>query len=69
MRSRIGVLFAGLLLLPTTSLLAQNPQCGAYLGNDANICNAAIDGAVLFHPVAGILVSGGNPTLGSVGTL
>jgi hypothetical protein len=69
MRSRIGVLFAGLLLLPTTSLQAQNPQCGAYLGNDANICNAAIDGAVLFHPVAGILVSGGNPTLGSVGTL
>ncbi|HWA57043.1 MAG TPA: hypothetical protein VG692_07305 [Gemmatimonadales bacterium] len=30
-----------------------------------NICNAAIDGANLFHPVAGLLVSGGNPVLGS----
>lgn len=32
---------------------------------NVNICNAAIDGANLFHPVAGLLVSGGNPVLGS----
>jgi hypothetical protein len=30
-----------------------------------NICNAAVDGAAVFHPVAGLLVSGGNPVLGS----
>lgn len=30
-----------------------------------NICNAAIDGANVFHPVAGLLVSGGNPALGT----
>jgi hypothetical protein len=34
-----------------------------------NVCNAAVDGAELFHPVAGLLVSGGNPVLGSVSGL
>jgi hypothetical protein len=36
---------------------------------NVNVCNAALDGAEVFHPVAGLLVSGGNPVLGSVGTL
>jgi hypothetical protein len=34
-----------------------------------NVCNAALDGAEIFHPVAGLLVSGGNPVLGGIGTL
>lgn len=34
-----------------------------------NVCNAAVDGAEVFHPVAGLLVSGGNPVLGSVKSL
>ncbi len=68
MRRQLGILFAGL-LLSTTPLLAQNSECSAFTGNDANICNAAVDGAVMFHPVLGLLVSGGNPTLGNVGTL
>lgn len=34
-----------------------------------NVCNAAVDGAVLFTPVAGVLVTGGNPFLGSTGGL
>jgi hypothetical protein len=34
-----------------------------------NICNAAVDGAKVFHPVLGLLVSGGNPVLGSTQTL
>lgn len=34
-----------------------------------NICNAAVDGSRLFHPVAGLLVSGGNPVIGSIRTL
>ncbi len=70
MHRRATVLLAALALLPAASLLAQgNSECSAYIGPDANICNAAVDGAVLFHPVAGMLVSGGNPTLGQVGTL
>jgi hypothetical protein len=70
MHRRATVLLAALAFLPAAPLLAQgNSQCSAYIGPDKNICNAAIDGAVLFHPVAGMLVSGGNPTLGQVGTL
>jgi hypothetical protein len=66
---RTAVLLAALTIIPAASLLAQNSECSAFIGNDANICNAAVDGAVLFHPVAGLLISGGNPTLGQVGTL
>ena len=70
MHRRATVLFAALALLPAASLLAQgNSECSAYIGPDKNICNAAVDGAVLFHPVAGMLISAGNPTLGQVGTL
>lgn len=45
------------------------PECNQPLitadQQNVNICNAAIDGADIFHPVAGLLVSGGNPALGS----
>ncbi|MEO8635220.1 MAG: hypothetical protein ABI587_08085 [Gemmatimonadales bacterium] len=59
------------LLLFAASAAAQNPECAPYQGvgftpQDYNICNAAIDGTQIFHPVAGLLVSGGNPVLGSV---
>ena len=55
-------------------LAAQNSQCATYQSApystaDYNVCNAAIDGTRIFHPVAGLLVSGGNPVLGDVGTL
>jgi hypothetical protein len=52
-----------------------NTQCamqstGLFGGTQArNICNAGVDGASLFVPVAGILVSGGNPFLGATGGL
>jgi len=49
------------------------PECDQPLitpfPQNVNVCNAALDGAEVFHPVAGLLVSGGNPVLGSVGTL
>lgn len=66
---RTATLLAAVILIPATALFAQNSQCSGFVGNDANICNAAIDGAVVFHPVAGLLVSGGNPSLGRFGTL
>lgn len=71
MRSlRLAVLLSltGALALPAT---AQNPECSPYSSNSQtfNICNAAIDGTRLFHPVVGLLISGGNPVLASVGTL
>ena len=58
------------------SLQAQgNAQCathvsGPFGGTGAvNVCNAGVDGAALFVPVAGILVAGGNPFLGATGGL
>jgi hypothetical protein len=45
-------------------------ECSGYTNSRAqNICTAAVDGTRYFHPVAGILISGGNPVLGSGGTL
>ncbi len=49
-----------------------HPQCAAYTDGDPhvghpayNLCNAAIDGAAVFTPAVGILVTGGNPMPGS----
>ena len=72
---RRSVMFLAAALAAPLSLTAQTPYsaCNQPLitasQQNINICNAAIDGAEIFHPVAGILVSGGNPVLGSVGTL
>src|SRR5687767_10556660 len=63
-------LLAGLLVVAIASpALAQNSECSAYVSNTRRVCDAAIDGTRAFHPVAGVLVSGGNPTIGSAGTL
>jgi hypothetical protein len=71
--TRIAAALAGLVVV-AAPLAAQNGQCvpyqsPPYSSNDYNICNAAIDGTVLATPVAGLLVSGGNPVLGSIQTL
>lgn len=71
---RSAVVLAAVLAAPL-SLSAQTPysECNQPLiitsQQNINICNAALDGAEIFHPVAGLLVSGGNPVLGSVGML
>jgi hypothetical protein len=63
-------LLTGLLLAaPLTALLAQAPECSGYSGNAQEVCSAAVDGTRAFHPVFGMLVSGGNPTIGSAATL
>lgn len=50
---------------------AQYDECNAFADGSQNdrVCSAALDGAEIFHPVAGLLVSGGNPVLGGIGTL
>jgi hypothetical protein len=59
-----------------TAAAAQgNTQCAAYGGGlfggaqARNICNAAVDAASLFTPVAGVLITAGNPFLGATGGL
>ncbi len=74
MRTPRSVVVAAGLLLGILPLAAQNPECSTYnsppyTSSDYNICNAAIDGTQVFHPIAGLLVSGGNPVLGGIGTL
>ena len=48
---------------------AQTSECAAYASSTRRVCSAAVDATRAFHPIAGILVSGGNPTIGSAGTL
>ena len=67
---RAAPLVAGLLLIASGSpLLAQTPECAAYLFNAQRVCAAAVDGTRAFHPLIGVLISGGNPTIGSAAAL
>jgi hypothetical protein len=52
-------------------LSAQEPQCNLIPPNSTATaaCNAAVDGVRAFYPLAGMIVTGGNPVLGSGGTL
>lgn len=62
---------AVLLLGAAAPLVAQNSQCTPFAvnANAFNVCNAAIDGTRAFHPILGLLTSGGTPVLGTPGTL
>jgi hypothetical protein len=67
---RAASLTAGLLLVITAlPASAQTPECSAYVSNAQRVCQAAVDGTRAFHPLVGLLVSGGNPTIGSAGAL
>ena len=50
-------------------LSAQSSGCAPYAGTTRRVCDAAVDGTRAFHPVAGLLISGGNPVLGTARTL
>lgn len=67
---RAAPLVSGLFLVALVSpLIAQTPECAVYLGDTQRVCAAAVDGTRAFHPLIGVLVSGGNPTIGSAGAL
>jgi hypothetical protein len=74
MRQQAVLLAAALMLAPALGQ-AQTPykECNqapiVASQDNINVCNAALDGAEVFHPVAGLLVSGGNPVLGGIGSL
>lgn len=73
MRRSIVLLFSLLVAAPGL-VNGQTPydECNDPLiigQQNINVCNAALDGVEIFHPVAGLLVSGGNPVLGGIGTL
>ena len=67
---RAAPLVAGLLLVASSlPLLAQTPECDGYVSSTRRVCAAAVDGTRAFHPVIGVLISGGNPTIGSAAAL
>jgi hypothetical protein len=63
---RRGIRMATLLSLAgAPALAAQSADCSPYGGTARRVCDAAVDGTRAFHPVAGLLISGGNPVLGT----
>lgn len=64
-----ALLLAAFALAGVAPLAAQNDECATYSGDAQNVCNAGIDATRAFHPLAGLLISGGNPVLGSGSTL
>jgi hypothetical protein len=51
-------------------LAAQEPQCATGSTAQAQAaCNTMVDATRAFHPLAGMIVSGGNPVLGTAATL
>jgi hypothetical protein len=67
---RAAHLVAGLCLLTVvSSASAQAPECTGYVSNAQRVCTAAVDGTRALHPIVGLLVSGGNPTMGTANTM
>jgi hypothetical protein len=67
---RAASLLAGLFLVAAAlPVQAQAPECSPYFSSAQRVCEAAVDGTRAFHPVIGVLISGGNPTIGSAGAL
>ena len=62
---------AALVSVAAAPAVAQNPECARFQPSPPafNVCNAAVDGTRTFHPLAGGLVSGGNPVIARGGTL
>ena len=66
---RASLLVATLAFTAVSPAAAQLSDCSPFNGNSRRICDAAVDGTRAFHPVAGLLVSGGNPVIGTANTL
>src|SRR5881628_1680716 len=57
------------LTLVAAPLAAQEPQCQNVNAQAQRACNTMVDATKAFHPLAGMIVSGGNPVVGSAGTI
>jgi len=53
------------LMLGAAPLAAQEPQCNTINPNATAACNTAVDAVRAFYPLAGMIVTGGNPVLGT----
>ncbi|MFL5403269.1 MAG: hypothetical protein ACJ8BF_10680 [Gemmatimonadales bacterium] len=66
---RAAHLVAGLALVAFASPIAAQTECAGYTANAHRVCAAAVDGTRALHPLMGVLISGGNPTIGSAGAM
>ncbi len=66
---RVPLLAFALALAAVEPAVAQLSDCNSFNGNSRRICDAAVDGTRALHPVAGLLVSGGNPVIGTANPL
>jgi hypothetical protein len=66
---RAALLAFVLALAPSAVVEAQAPECHAYAGDAGRVCTAAVDASRAVHPFLGILISGGNPGLGTAAAL
>jgi len=58
------------MILGAAPLAAQEPQCnGIPFPGATTACNTAVDAVRAFYPLAGMIVTGGNPVLGTARTL
>ncbi len=66
---RLVTLVTTLVGLTPALAAAQDPQCAMPLPEATAACNTAVDGVRAFYPLAGMIVSGGNPVLGTARAL
>src|SRR5213083_1873065 len=57
------------MIVGAAPLAAQEPQCASTNNFVQASCQAAVDGARAFYPLAGMVVTGGNPVIGTAGSL
>ncbi len=67
---RLVTLVTTLVGLSPALAAAQDPQCnGIPFPGATEACNTAVDAVRAFYPLAGMIVTGGNPVLGTAGSL
>ena len=66
---RLVTIVTTLVALTPALALAQDPQCAMPLPDATAACNTAVDAVRAFYPLAGMIVSGGNPVLGNARSL
>ncbi len=67
---RIATVMITVLCLTPALVTAQDPQCNNIpFPGATTACNTAVDAVRAFYPLAGMIVSGGNPVLGTARTL
>src|SRR3989454_9621209 len=57
------------MIVGAAPLAAQEPQCASTNNFVQASCQAAVDGVRAFYPLAGMVVTGGNPVIGTARSL